>query len=260
ALLKEFPDKKREIEPSLAEARVNLAFVLTTTKRTPQADAALGQGMTAVDRLVRDYPKSPYYHFLAARGHQAAALRSQAAGKTDEAEKALSRSVELLQELHRNSPETMYAERMLLQSHLELSQLHRSQNKLTLAVKDLQNARDLLAADPHGGAGGPLRVNDLRVQAARLLVAQKQYAEAQKEVEDAIEAARKLEANDQRASQQLANLRVHLAIIRALQGDHAGALAEALAAASSAPRDPFLTYNLACVHALCVKALKDDPT
>jgi serine/threonine protein kinase len=259
ALTKEYPEKTREIEPFLAEARVNLAVVYSATKRGTKADAVLRETNATFDRLVRDYPKSPYHRFIAARGLQAAAMRSQMAGNPEEAEKALKNAVDLLQQLHKNSTEMQIAEQVLLPYfYAELSQLHRKQNKLSEAMKELEQAKDLLASDTRGGARGPFRANELRLQLARMHVAQKQFAEAQKEVEDAIEAARKLGPSDRRASQEMSNLHLHHAITRVLQGDHASALTEALAATGPNPKD-LLAYNLACVHALCAKAIKNDP-
>ncbi|MFL5340052.1 MAG: protein kinase domain-containing protein [Gemmataceae bacterium] len=263
-LLADFPEKKKEIEPALAEARLDLAAVYTLTNRAAKSDELLRLAMATFEQLRRDYPRSPISQFLLARGHLTSAQRARQGGNPAQAEASLVLAIALLEKLAHDNSEQFYHAIMLRQSYRDLSEIHRKEKKYAEAADDLRKAigsaeSEAPAAQRTGQVETELAL--FRMSLAELLADSGQLDEAVKEFDIAIDRAQAAGTSSPRLPSLLKALRVGKARILAFKGDHAAALAEgrrAFPTLDPLPPEQFFVYNLACVHALCVPAIERD--
>jgi tetratricopeptide (TPR) repeat protein/tRNA A-37 threonylcarbamoyl transferase component Bud32 len=264
ALKREHPDKVKQIEPVLAGASLNLAWVYVATDRPGPAEDLLRQGMATFEALVKDYPLSPAHRFALAGGHQASALLGRRTHDPDRAVRELTLAIGLLCQLDREGGKTF------LYYGLLLRQCYRDRAQVRLGQKDFDGAReDVQVAIAHAEqeareAAANAVVHRLlcadRLNLARLLEEMRDYPKALQQLDKALAAVRPGGPAD---GGLVTALRVQRAIVLVRSGDHEAALAEAGRveaglAEGPVPRDQVPMYNLACVHALCAAALRAD--
>jgi tetratricopeptide (TPR) repeat protein/tRNA A-37 threonylcarbamoyl transferase component Bud32 len=265
ALKRERPENIKQIEPSLAGAYLDLAWVYVATDRPGPADDLLRKGMAISEALVRDYPLSPDHRFFRAGGHQAAALLARRTNDPERAVRELTLAIALLAQLDRETGKTfLYYGLLLRQCYRDRSQVYWGQKNLDGAREDLQAAIAHAEQEARAAAPGATIHRDLcrdRLTLANLLTEKRDYPKAVEQLDRALASVR---PGGPVGSDLATTLRVERAIVLVRSGDHEAALVEAGRAEAgltdaAVPRDQVPTYNLACVHSLCAAALRADP-
>jgi tetratricopeptide (TPR) repeat protein/tRNA A-37 threonylcarbamoyl transferase component Bud32 len=263
ALNRDFPGKKKETDPVLAEARLNLASIYVTTNRPGPADDLVRRGMKTYEALVKDYPLSPKYRFSLARGHQTAALLGRRTGKPDRAVQELTRAIALLAQLDREGAQAFYYNGIILrQCYRELSQIHRAQKNRDAAQEAIEKA--IAHAEQESRRAVPTRQVPLELardcfSLAQLLKEKQEYSRAVAELDRALDSVRRSGQGGAAAGELAMRLHTWKAILLVGSGKHVPALAEAALAERVGARDDGSIYNLACVHSLCSAAIRADP-
>jgi len=259
-LLKRHPERRREIDPMLADARLNLGAILTETNRAELAGDLLPQGMAVYERLVNDYPLMPMYRLRLALGHQTTALQGRLAQRPEQAEQSLHKAIVLLEELDKSNPDAFYHGLYLRQSYVELGQLHQRMGKTDSAVK-LAEKSVAHAREDAGKARATSMVQfdltrQLQLQ-ANMLGQARRNADAIKSLDEAMTRMRTLHHMPS-ASPELQSSRTMRVLLMARGGDRAGAAQELAALTQSLPSDPTTLYNLACAFAQVARGVRAD--
>ncbi len=262
ALSSKYPERKKDLDPVMADARLALAGVYTSTNRAALAEDSLRQGMAVYERLVKDYPLMPLYRFNLARGHQTASLRGRMIDRPEQSEQALNQAIALLEGLGRAHPEAFYQGFFLRRCYTDLAQVHRSQGKLEEAKREVEKAISHAQTDPSATRpSAPFRadVPQYLLLLAQIFAQQGNNADAIKRVDEAIAVQKDIAPKQPASAESLVNLQIYKALFLAAAGNQVAAIAEIDALPRPLPKDGNAHYNLACARSQCLKAILADP-